>query len=64
MNSSASFSVARRKVLQGVGAAAALHALTLRNAYAQAAGVRNEPIPSPYGALTPVVDLSTGLSLL
>jgi uncharacterized protein len=59
-----SFSAVRRKVLQGVGAACTLQALTLRNAYAQVAGVRNAPIPSPYGAPTPVVDLSTGLPLL
>jgi uncharacterized protein len=62
----------RRHLLKGTGAAAlapqaafvALQALAQRNAHAQAAGVRNAPIPSPYGALTPVVDLNTGIPLL
>jgi uncharacterized protein len=64
---------ARRGLLAGVGAASvapqaafvALQALAQRQAQATALRAAPiAPIPSPYGALTPVVDLNTGIPLL
>lgn len=61
----------RRQVLKGsaaamaVGAIGSLGALYTRQALAAAGDpTRTSPIPSPYGALAPVADQSTGLPLL
>ncbi|TWI04950.1 hypothetical protein IP90_01092 [Luteimonas cucumeris] len=61
----------RRQVLKGsaaamaVGAIGSLGALYTRQALAAAGDpTRTTPIPSPYGALAPVADQSTGLPLL
>lgn len=62
--------ITRRRLLQGSGGAAAavfvstLGALQSRSAFAQASGKQSVSAPSPYGAIAPVSDLSTGLPLL
>jgi uncharacterized protein len=60
----------RRRLLKGSGAAAAtafigsLGALHVQRAEAQTAGKQTESVPSPYGDIAPVDDLTTGLPLL
>lgn len=62
--------VSRRQVLKGsaaamaMGAIGSLGALYSRQAHAATGGAWSAPIPSPYGALAPVADQSTGLPLL
>ncbi len=60
----------RRQIIKGsaaamaLGATGALGALHSRQAMAATDPTRLSPIPSPYGTLAPVADLSTGLPLL
>ena len=64
------FDHSRRQVLKGgaaavaVGAIGSFGALSARQALAAGDPTRTLPIPSPYGALAPVADRSTGLPLL
>jgi len=62
--------LSRRRLLQGTGATAAslfvgtMTALQARQAHAAIGGKQTESAPSPYGPITPVNDLATGLPLL
>lgn len=64
------FNPSRRQVLKGsaaamaVGAIGSLSGLYSRQALAATSPMFNLPVASPYGALAPVADLSTGLELL
>ncbi|HEV8695149.1 MAG TPA: alkaline phosphatase PhoX [Lysobacter sp.] len=62
--------LSRRQVLKGsaaamaMGAIGSLGALYSRQAHAATGSTWSAPIPSPYGALAPVADQTTGLPLL
>ena len=57
-------SLSRRTLLRGAAASALAAPLVGLSARRAAALTRIEPIPSPYGAVAPVKDITTGLPLL